>query len=155
MTRRSRRRERFAALMIGPALILAVGGCSEGYPRDDLDIPRSASGGGAVTIVARLNRMNADSLTTTRWEFTLPEPCELRVTGESQTGPDEVMNIELLHSDVLVKGNVGGPVHAVEVAFSGAPRLTDQHLFEAERWTDAVEYATNLQSLQRICAKRR
>ncbi len=156
MTSRSRRSDRIAALMIGLTLTTAIAGCGEGYPRDDLDIARparSAPSGGAGAIVKRLNRMNADSLTRTRWEFALAEPCELRLTADREDGSTDVMNLELLHSDILVKGNVGGPVHAVQVDFSGAPKLTEQHLFEAERWTDAVEYATNLQALQRICAK--
>ncbi|MEO8280677.1 MAG: hypothetical protein ABI564_13355 [Ideonella sp.] len=155
MTGRSGRRDRIAALLVCLSMVAVLTGCDDGYPRDDLDIARPTASGGAPAVVAQLNRMNADSLTTTRWEFALDEPCELSLAAQRPDGRSEVLKLELLHSDIQVKGNVGGPVHAVQVDFSGTPELTDQHLFEAERWTDAVEYATNLQDLQRLCAAQR
>ncbi len=83
----------------------------------------------------------------------MTDPCTLRLRAVREDGSRQTMALSLLHSDIQVKGNVGGPVHAVQVEFSGSPDLADQHLFEAERWTDAVDYATRLQALQRICAK--
>ncbi len=156
MTSRSRRRDRFATLLIWVALALAVGACRDGgYPKDDLDLGKSTSAASAVDVVRSLNRMNASSLTATRWKITLIGPCELRLFAQRPDGSKQVVKLELLHSDVQVKGNVGGPVHAVQVDFSGTPELSGEHLFEADRWTDAVEYATKLQALQRICARQR
>lgn len=151
---RSARGDAIATRLVCLLIAAVLAGCDEGYPRDDIDITRSTTSGGAAVVIERLNRMNETSLTETRWEFTLASPCELHLSAERPDGRSEEMRIELLHSDVQVKGNVGGPVHAVQVDFSGSPQLTDQHLFEADRWTDAVEYATNLQALQRLCAKR-
>lgn len=155
MNGRSARGDPIATRLVCLVIAAVLSGCDEGYPREDLDIARSTASGGAAVVIERLNRMNETSLTETHWEFTLASPCELQLSAEHPDGRDEEVHIELLHSDVQVKGNVGGPVHAVQVDFSGSPQLTDRHLFEAERWTDAVEYATNLQALQRLCAKRR
>ena len=99
--------------------------------------------------------MNDNSLTPTHWNFYLLGPCDLRLVGRGGVRPERIITVGLLHGDLQVKGNLGGPVHAVQVDFSGTPELIDEHLFEADRWTDAVEYATNLQALQRICARSR
>ena len=137
------------------AASIVVAACGDGYPKEELDLDSTGSGISSATVVNSLNRMNENSLTATRWTITLISPCELRLLARRPDGKKQSIKFELLHSDMQVKGNVGGPIHAVQVDFSGSAELTDEHLFEADRWTDAVEYATKLQTLQRICAKRR
>ncbi len=158
MTSRSRRRDPIAAPLIWLPLVLgiavATSACGDGYPKEDLDLDNPSSGISSAAVVNSLNRMNETSLTATRWTITLIDPCELRLLARRPDGKKESLGLQLLHSDMQVKGNIGGPIHAVQVEFSGTAELTDEHLFEADRWTDAVEYATKLQTLQRICAKR-
>lgn len=150
----SQRGERIAALLVCLAFGVAASSCGDGYPRDDLGLDNPTIGVSAAEIVARLNRMNRTSLTGTQWRFTLTEPCLLRLRGRRLDGSADIVMLQLLHGDIQVKGNIGGPVQAVQIEFSGTPALGGQNLFEAERWTDAVEYATHLQALQRTCATR-
>ncbi len=99
--------------------------------------------------------MNQLSLTATRWRLALTDPCVLRVEASRPDGAAaQVMLVDLLAIDVQVKGNLGGSLQAVQVERSGHAALDDEHLFDADRWTDAVEYASHLRTLQRSCADR-
>lgn len=151
MTIRSKCCKQFAALSI----CIALGACSDGYPRKDLGVDNPTTGVSATEIVARLNRMNEISLTPTKWHFAIVNRCQLQLLAKPANGADRFMTVGLLRGDFQIKGNLGGPVFAVQVDFSENPALLEEHLFEADRWTDAVEYATNLQALQRICANDR
>ena len=61
------------------------------------------------------------------------------------------MTLSLQHSHVQVKGNLDSDSHGVALASPGAPSLADERVYEAQRWTDAVAYATQLQALRRGC----
>ena len=138
------------------ALALAVWagtvGCSDGYSTTGVSPTPLETAAPAEEILDELNRMNKASLTASRWRFTLIEPCELRLKAQRPDGSAEVVQLALRQSDVQVKGNVGGSSHGVLLAYAGAPELADERVFEAPRWTDAVEYATHFQALQRSCA---
>lgn len=138
------------------ALPLVLAGCVAGSdpaldPR--LDEPEAGSSAPESTMYA-LERMNAYSLTSTRWQIALVDPCTLRVEARVADGDTEVRLVDLLAIDVQVKGNLGRSLQAVQVDRSGHPVLDREHLFEAERWTEAVEYASHVKSLQRACAAR-
>lgn len=151
----SRCRDRIAAPLVCAFLACLMAACGDGYPRKDIGLDNPTAGVSAIDIVARLNRMNEGSLTATRWQFSLLGPCQLRMIGRGGDRPERILTVQLLHGAMQVKGNLGESVQAVQVNFDGTPELLDEHLFEAERWTDAVEYATHLQALQRICARSR
>lgn len=141
---------------VAGALALAVWAgtvaCSEGYSTTGVPSTPLETSAPAEEILDELNRMNKTSLTASRWRFTLVEPCELKLKAQRPDGSAEVLRLALRQSDVQVKGNGGGGSHGVLLAYAGAPELAEERVFEAPRWTDAVEYATQFQALQRSCA---
>lgn len=135
---------------------LVLGGCVAGEPGLDATFGESDADFGAqatpALAVEQLNEMNTASLTRTRWEFSLAEPCTLRIEGRRPDGATDVRLVDLLAIDVQVKGNLGDSLQAVQIDRSGHPALDREHLFEAGRWTEAVEYASHVKTLQRACA---
>ena len=136
-------------------LVCLVSACSEGYDTNDLSLGDRPAAADPATIVDRLNRMNRDSLTESRWRFSLNDVCELTLKAQRPDGRAEVLTLPLRHSEVQVKGNINSESHGVELAYDGEPALGDERVFEAQRWTEAVEYATQLHALQRSCAPSR
>ena len=143
---------RWPAGLLALAFWVGTVGCSDGYPTASVSPMALETTPPAEDILDELNRMNKASLTASRWRFSLVEPCELELKAKRPDGSAEVLHLALRHSDVQVKGNVGGDSHGVLLASADAPELADERVFEAPRWTDAVEYATQFQALQRSCA---
>lgn len=133
------------------ALAATVVACSDGYTTAELDLGDRPVAPEPADIVDQLNRMNRDSLTESRWRFSFAEPCELTLKARRPDGESEVMTLSLQHSHVQVKGNLNSDSHGVALANPGAPGLADERVYEAQRWTDAVAYATQLHALRRGC----
>jgi hypothetical protein len=141
------------ACQAGLAAILATSmtACSDGYSTAELGVSARPHTTEPADIVDQLNRMNRDSLTTSRWRFSFSEPCELTLQARRPGGESEVLTVSLQHSHVQVKGNVDSDSHGVALASPGAPELDAERVYEAQRWTDAVAYATQLHALRRGC----
>ena len=141
-----------AVAVLALAVCAGMVGCRDGYSTVGVSTTPLETTLPADEILDELIRSNKASLTASRWRFTLVVPCELSLKAQRPDGSAEVVQLELRQSDVQVKGNVGGSSHGVLLAYAGAPELADERVFEAPRWTDAVEYATQFQALQRSCA---
>lgn len=134
-------------------VLAALGGCISGEsPFDGAPDDAAIGSEPPAAAIEQLNRMNAASLTETRWDLSLSEPCVLRMQASGPGGDIAVGLVDLLAIDVQVKGNLGATTQAVQIDRSSHPVLEREHLFEADRWTQAVEYASHVKALQRACA---